>query len=459
MSRVLLFNPVTPGRPVLRDFACGDSTKGDYYWAPIDLLVLSGLLDADHQLTVIDAEVERLSPAEAVRRAAAARPDVVFTLTSAITLASDDRLLGTLKQATGARVYGLGDVASFAPADALAAAPAFDGLVQNFADPSLVRLAAGDSDGVTSVVLRRGDRVDARPVAKADPMRYGLPRHDLFPLHRYRLPFSRTARSSTILTAYGCPFPCTFCNSNLLPWQLRPIDDVAAELTHLRRLGVRDVYLRDFSFGPTRRRAQQLCEAMTAAARDLRWSAECRLETLDPDLLAQMRRAGCDVILVGLETGDADVARQLGKRLDHDRAHRLLAHARRLGLRVCGHFVLGAPGETRDQVQRTLRYAASLPLDYASFNLYAPRLGTPMRQRLVAEGRLAPTDLTGQDVSVHANAFSAVPPDALRHLFVRGVLSFYFRPRQLARLLRCTPWSVLARQGLGVLRGLTSAQA
>jgi anaerobic magnesium-protoporphyrin IX monomethyl ester cyclase len=458
MARVLLLNPPAPGRITLRDFACGESTKADYYWAPIDLLVLSGVMSERHHVDVLDAAVEGLSADEALRRAAAVRPDAVFTLTAAVTLREDDAFLGRLKDRTGARVYGMGDVASFAAAQTLARTASFDGLVQNFADPSLADLAGGDVAAARSVVLRGADGPDARPVVRQKPLRYGRPRHELFPLHRYRMPFTRWRRSTTVMSAYGCPFPCTFCASRNLPWQLRPIEDVIDELRYVASLGLEEFYLRDFTFGPTHKRGLELCQALVDAKLPLRWSAECRIEVLESDLLEWMARAGCEVILVGVETGDTEVAQLLGKRYRPDRTPRLLAEAQRLGIRTCGHFVIGTPGETREQIEATIRYARDLPLDYASFNLYAPRLGTPMRESLVAQGRVDGDDFDNQDVSLQANPYAAVDNATLRGLFRRAVLGFYLRPTQLARLARHTPWSTLTRQGTGVLRAMLEAR-
>ncbi|MBK7862027.1 MAG: radical SAM protein [Archangiaceae bacterium] len=442
---------------MLRDYACGETTKADYYWAPIDLLVLSGLL-RDHDVRVLDAAAEPLTRAQALERATAAAPEVVFTLTAAVTLAHDDAFLSELKAATGARIYALGDVAAFEPARTLARTESFDGLVQNFTDPTLRRLAAGETAQVTSVALRTAGGADVRPVVSG-PLEYGLPQHALFPLHRYRMPFDRWERSTSVLTNHGCPFPCTFCPSRNLASGLRPLDAVVAELRHLEALGLTQFYLRDFTFGPTRARAHALCDAIVAARVRLTWSAECRLDVLEPELLEKMRRAGCDLILCGLETGDAGVSARLGKKLVLGRTRTLLEAARGAGVRVCGHFVLGSPDETSAELQRTLDFACAMPLDYASFNLYAPRLGTPMRDALAAAGRLAEDDFAEQDVSRAAQGFAQVSSRELSRFFRRAVLQFYFRPRQLARLVRVTPLSTLARQGVGVLRNLAEARA
>lgn len=458
MARVLLLNPPANGRPVIRDFACGESSKADYYWAPIDLLVLSGVLAAEHELLVIDAVAEPYEADEVLDRARRFRPDSVFSLTAAVSLDGDDAFLARLAAETGARIYGLGDVASFAPQQTLRKTRAFDGLVQNFADPSLSRLANGHDKGVNSIVLRRGEDIEIRAIDRREPMQYGIPRHELFPLHRYRMPFTRWEKTTTVLTAYGCPFPCTFCASRSLPHQLRPIADVVTELEYVEGLGIREVYVRDFTFGPSRRRGRELCDAIVAAGVRLRWSAECRLDVLDEDLLDAMRLAGCEVILVGIETGDEEVASRLGKTVKAPRTHRILAHARTTGCRASGHFVLGSPDETRTQALSTVRLARNLPLDYASFNMYAPRIGTPMREDLVALGKVRADDFANQDVSMKANEFAAMTAEELRGVLRWAVTSFYLRPAHVYRLLRCTPWSTLARQGISVLSGMFEAR-
>ena len=167
-----------------------------------------------------------------------------------------------------------------------------------------------------------------------------------------------------------------------------------------------------------------------------------------------MHDAGCRVILCGIEVGNDEVAQRMGKRVDENRTERILAYARKTGIRSCGHFVLGTPGETTDEVRETIRYARTLSLDYAAFNLFAPRLGTHMRSDLVEIGRVDADDFDGQDVSVHANSYGDMDANELAGLRRWAVASFYLRPSQMLRLLRCTPWSTLRRQGTAVLGGL-----
>ncbi len=443
MARVLLLNPPCRGRPKLRDMACGESTKADYYWAPADLVMLSGLLSRDHEVRVLDAAVEGLTPRAALQRARDAAPDVVFSLTAAVTLDEDAAFFRTLRDATGAPIHVLGDVPSFLPELARQRLDAAEHLIRDFCDPGLIDLAAG-APGWS-------------PASGATPLRIPRPRHDLFPLKRYRMPFTAWRGTATVLTATGCPFRCSFCASHGLPHHVRPIPDVVDELAEIRRLGIREVYIRDLTFGPDRARALALSKGIAEAGLGIRWSAESRAEVLDDEVLEAMARAGCEVILVGVETGSEDTARRLHKPVGH-RSQPVLATARRLGIRTCAHFVIGIPGEAEADVEATLRLARELPLDYASFNLYAPRPGSSLWEELVHGGQVDPHDPGSQDVSLQAESFAGIDARALRTLFRRGVLSFYFRPTQVLRLVRGTPWSTLLRQGTGVLRLLMEAE-
>ena len=161
------------------------------------------------------------------------------------------------------------------------------------------------------------------------------------------MPFTRWEKTTTVLTANGCPFP--------VPSVRRESSTTAAPDTgrgggvgrdRTVGLSVRCTCV-DFTFDPAGNAGTSCAEAIIAAGIQLRWSAECRVDVLDEALLDAMRRAGCEVILVGIETGDEEVAGRLGKSVKASRTHRVLGRARALGIRSCGHFVLGSPDETR----------------------------------------------------------------------------------------------------------------
>jgi hypothetical protein len=106
--RVLLLNP--PGREVyIRDYFCSKTTKSSYLFHPVDLLALSGTLAEHHEVSVLDAIAERLSPAEARARVDALDPEAVVSLVGSVSWEEDRAFLAGL-HAAGRRVLAIGDV-------------------------------------------------------------------------------------------------------------------------------------------------------------------------------------------------------------------------------------------------------------------------------------------------------------------------------------------------------------
>src|SRR6185436_14664706 len=106
-----------------------------------------------------------------------------------------------------------------------------------------------------------------------------------------------------VLTDYGCPYPCTFCVIGTLGFKTRPVDEVLAEIDHIRGLGIRELFFMDQTFGVVKKRGLALCAELEKRG-DLSWTAFCRPDTADDELLAAMKRAGCHTLILGVESAD-----------------------------------------------------------------------------------------------------------------------------------------------------------
>jgi radical SAM superfamily enzyme YgiQ (UPF0313 family) len=123
----------------------------------------------------------------------------------------------------------------------------------------------------------------------------------------------------------------------------------------------------------------------------IRWVSQSALPAAwDPELLALMRQSGCQGILVGLESLDSATLRGMNKgfNLMRDGPAQALANLRSSGLRVYGTFVFGYDGDTEETIERTSAFARDQGLFIAAFNHLTPFPGTPLYERLRAEGRL-----------------------------------------------------------------------
>lgn len=459
--RVLLLNP--PSRPpVLRDLSCGETSKASYFWEPIDLLVLSARIPVSVDLAVLDATAEKLSTQAALDRASRARPDIVASLTAAVSIDGDSAFLGELHGRTGASIAVLGDMASFAP-ERLSDLPFVDAIIPDFTHDGLVPFFSGDRAGSSGLLLRDGGAMSDRRSPCRGEFSYGLPRHELFPLRRYSMPYSLHRPVATMMLSYGCPYGCSFCASGKLAYRPRSLGDFLAEYDLLASMGVREFFLRDLTFGVERERAVEFCRAL-AGRRRMVWSCEARLDTVDPALLGEMKGAGCHLLMLGVESSSPSILRGSAKGVDSgSSATGVFRAARRAGLSTLAHFIIGFPEDTRETIDQTIGFAASLECDFASFNLMVPRLGSELRSSLVAEGLLPEHDLSSLDCTTGGKSLCGLPAQELERLRRRAMRAFYCRPSRLVRLLgrSLTPAGManLLRNGSAVLRGGQGASA
>ena len=419
---VLLLKP--PGEKAwIRDCYCSTEAKRAYYPHPLDLLLQSGILAEHFDVRVVDATAENLDADQVLRRTRDIRPNVVLFLSGSRSRAEELPLLERIAAETGALMVGSGDYLRFDGERAFTSIPWLDCVMRDFVTRDLLQfLLEPQAPPPPNIVVRRPDgSLEAGPKDRGDRFGYPPPRHDLFPLQRYRLPFRGRRPFASLLSSYGCVASCTFCHATRLGAKLRDLDNLRAELHQLSRgLGMHRVFVRDATFGLDRAHASGVCDAFREIDASFVWNCWARLDSVDEVLLEEMRDAGCSLIQYGIEMGDDAMARH-GKRHAAERTETLLRRCRALGIETLGHFMLALPQGDPSDDSETIRLARALPLDYASFNLFEHRLGT----------KLGDSVLRAQGES----AMPAADPRAGWRVRRRALASFYLRPSLLARHL------------------------
>ena len=457
--RLVLLNP--PGERIyIRDYFCSKTTKSNYLFHPIDLVVLSGTAAEAHETHVVDCMAERLDPEAARRRIDALAPDVLVSLVGAVSWEEDRAFLADQHE-RGRRVIALGDVLHEASEKRLAEETWIEAALHVFANADLVRYLAGEHDAIEDMTVRDASGAPVRLKRVERGQRKGTfrvprPRHELFPTEGYRFSFAKSERFATVLTDYGCPYPCTFCVIGTLGFQTRPVEDVLAEIDALRADGVRELFVMDQTFGVVRERALELCRAFEQRG-DLSWTTFTRPDTGDDELLAAMRRAGCHTVILGVESAEDHVLAEYKKGYVAEAVREGFRRAKHHDLRTVGTFIIGLPEETEASLAKTLELATELDMDFMSLNVAVPRFGTPFRRRAIELGLAAEDDLVmdqgGEDAFLPTTTLDRERMLALKKRMVRR---FYLRPSYLWRRLRSTSslyeLRAQAREGLALLR-------
>lgn len=163
-----------------------------------------------------------------------------------------------------------------------------------------------------------------------------------------------------LITSRGCPGKCTFCCSPKL-WgrkvRFRSAQNVLEEIEELvAARGHRYLHVKDDTFTASKQRVLAICEEIVRRRLVFRWACDTRVDSIDPEVLAAMRAAGCVKVNLGIESASPEILRNLKKRIDPSQALKATAEAREVGLDVRYYLIFGSRGETPDTVRQTLQF-------------------------------------------------------------------------------------------------------
>ncbi len=427
-------------------------TRNNSISPPLGLGYLASSLDPAHQVKILDGDLLALTPDKLARVCRQEMPDMVGIQTYSANLPLIRNYLQGVRAAAPGALTVLGGPHPSAAAEATLRyfGPDLDLVVAGEAESTftgLTRWAAENPgrpgsglNGLAGVSYMKGAELmsTARgPYEKIEQLPW--PAWDLIRPEAYpRAPhgaFYKQWPAAPILVSRGCPYDCGFCMARVVCGQViryRPVADVIAEISYLsKQRGIRELHIVDDCFTASRAYAVEFCEQLLKQDLKLTWTLPngVRVGSMDRELLALMKQAGCYAISLGIETGSPELLSRTQKGITLDAIYSQTARVKDAGLLCVGFFILGLPGTTAADMEATLKLALDLPLDRANFLFYHPLPGSPMYEELMARGE--------------SGAMTAYPPSFADIGFIpagmtarelkgwqrRMFMRFYARPR------------------------------
>lgn len=435
--KVLLLNP--PGEKLyIRDYYCSFSSKADYYWPPQDLIALSGLIGQTLPLAAIDAIIEGLNPEEVERTVLKQDFQAVVFTTGTATLAADLALMARIKEQNHRiKIVASAGILKFIGQELLRRHPFLDAVLLDFTEPGILSYLQGEANRPwPGLIYRQNGRLVASAARPPLEFSYPVPRHELFPFKRYRLPIARRFPFTVVVTSLGCPFHCAFCTAGAFGYRQRRLSNVLEELRYLKQLGVKEILFQDPTFTINTKRVVDLCQQMIAEGLDFTWSCNAELKSLNEEKVAWMKQAGCHTVSVGIESGDEVILKQYSKPIRAREIQDKIQLAKKYNLKILGYFIIGLPGETKESIERTIRLAKSLPLDLASFAIATPDVGTRLRQEAIGRGLISPDLLTFDSTEFPVFESPELRREEIWNLRQKANREFYLRPSYIFKRLK-----------------------
>ena len=414
--------------------------------------VSSYLKREGHDVSLLDLNISPVGREGIVDRVKRYRPDLIGIPIMCTGMDQVRDVVHVIKSACAVPIVLGGSQASALPEHSLRFTGA-DYVVVGEGEVTTAELASAldSTSGVEGVLglgyLAEGEFVmnEPRPLVK-DLDTLPMPDWDLIAPKNYRIaPILSSAKAfsiAPIVTSRGCPFDCTFCAGKSIwgkSYRYRQAVPVVDEIEMLiKDYGVREIFMGDDNFNLKTAHALDICEEIMRRGLMFPWACPngVRVDSLTPELLATMKRSGCHLLGLGIESGDQKVLDRAKKSLDLSIVPRVCDDISRAGITAVGFFVLGLPGDTLATIEKTIWFSKALSLKRAWFNILAPYPGSELFETYLKDKNLdslewRALDTCGDDVA----QMSAVSPDELDKLQKRAAFSFYMRPRILFDLL------------------------
>ncbi len=372
-------------------------TKKASDYPPLGLAYLAAVLEREgHEVKAFDFGLDPETPlGEDVQRLVAFDPHLVGITAMTIVYHSVLDTAALLKAHLGRPIVIGGPHATLFPEPILNETPVIDYVVRGEGEETILELVrvleSGDVEDLGAV---RGltYRLHGQPVSNPDRDLIqdldGLPfpaRH-LFELQRYGLRTPEGRPMFTVLSSRGCPYNCAYCFKGIVgrTYRQRSPDNIIAELRQvIDRYGVRDFYFVDDLFTLDAKRLAALTEQLIDANLDIRWQCLARVDRVNEEILHKMYAAGCRRIHYGIESGNEQILKHIGKGFTLEKVRRAVRWTREAGIQTKGYFMLGLPGDTEETMKQTVDLAVSLDLDEAMFSVTTPFPGTRLWDELV----------------------------------------------------------------------------
>jgi len=248
---------------------------------------------------------------------------------------------------------------------------------------------------------------------------------------------------TSVVSSRGCVYRCRFCSCTQLArniWRPRSVENTLEELNFLASEGYQQFIFVDDSFTMNPKRVIRLCREMRKEKIDMDWICEGRVDNCSYEMLRELARAGCRILYFGIESANQRILDYYNKRITPEQSETAVKTARKAGIDVIiGSFIVGAPDETREEIQNTIQFANQLPIDFPQFNILGVYPGTDIWDEFNAKGLLEKGEYWETGIAVSEICPTAVPFSEIKQMVHEAFYRFVLRPsfisKQFARTL------------------------
>lgn len=263
-----------------------------------------------------------------------------------------------------------------------------------------------------------------------------FPALNLLPMKKYRL-LDMDTHMTTMITTRGCPMQCSFCSSAAMHGKKireRSVENIVDEIEYLKtNYDIDTIAFMDDTFTLKKRKVMAICDEILKRNIEIMWGCTSRVDTLDEKLLKKMKEAGCITIFIGVESADQQQLNNMCKNTTIAKIENAFKIAHKLKIRTIASVALGMPGDTKEIMNKTVKFVHKLKPNYAIYSLATPYPGTKFYKEAFEKNLIKIKDWSKYTLITPILETIDCSLNDMRKIQAKAFMKFYLRPHYIIR--------------------------
>ncbi|MFH1711517.1 MAG: radical SAM protein [Nanoarchaeota archaeon] len=428
-------------------------------YPPLGLAYVAAVAERQGKVRVLDSEAMNYTYKDIENISRQFEPDVVGIPTYCTTISRGYKVAEIIKKLNPNTKVVLGGAQATTEPQKMISNPNVDFVIYGEGEVTFENLLIclknnSKLSGVNGLVWKNKGKIITNPpqeiIKNLDDI--PIPARHLFPMEKYHSSSNlRGNRTLNIMTSRGCPYRCAYCAGSLIfgkTFRFHSTDRVIEEIRLLKeKYGVDGIQFYDETFTANRARIMELCDKMIKEKLNIEWSCFTRVNLVDKELLAKMKKAGCYQIFYGLESGVQRLLDLINKDITLEQSRKAIKLTHEAGIETLASFMLGLPSETKEESMQTINFAIEVNPTFVQFPITTPFPGTKLYDLALEHGKFLTTNF--DDYTTWNVVF--VPNNRTREDIAQTVKiaykKFYLRPvtilRKVKSVLKLPPHKIV----------------